>query len=66
LQGWARTFVVGNPTNTLALLKDLSVGVSGSICYQSREDEGTQNYQTTGRGSDQNCSWRNFWAPKIL
>ena len=31
LQGWARTFVSGNPTNTLALLKDLSVGVSGSI-----------------------------------
>jgi hypothetical protein len=31
LQGWARTFVGGNPTNTLALLKDLSVGVSGSI-----------------------------------
>jgi len=51
LQGWARTFVSGNPTNTLALLKDLSVGVSGRICYQSREDEGTQSpTQTLDRG----------------
>ena len=28
-----------NPTDTLALLKDLSAGVSGWIRYQSREDE---------------------------
>jgi transglutaminase-like putative cysteine protease len=51
LQGWARTFVDGNPANTLALLKDLSVGVSGSMCYQSREDEGTQSpIETLDRG----------------
>jgi hypothetical protein len=43
LRGWARAFVGGNPTDTLALLKDLSAGVSGWICYQSREDEGTQS-----------------------
>ena len=28
LRGWAQAFVVGNPTDTLALLKDLSTGVS--------------------------------------
>ena len=43
LRGWAQAFVGGNPTDTLALLKDLSTGVSGWICYQSREDEGSQS-----------------------
>jgi hypothetical protein len=33
LRGWAQAFVGGNPTDTLALLKDLSAGVSGWICY---------------------------------
>ena len=49
--GWARAFVRSNPTDTLALLKDLSAGVSGWISYQSREDEGTQSpTQTLDRG----------------
>lgn len=51
LRGWARAFVRGNPTDTLALLKDLSAGVSEWLCYQSREDEGTQSpTQTLDRG----------------
>jgi transglutaminase-like putative cysteine protease len=51
LRVWARSFVDGNPTDTLALLKDLSIGVSGWIHYQSREDEGTQSpTQTLDRG----------------
>jgi transglutaminase-like putative cysteine protease len=51
LQGWARAFVRSNPTDTLALLKDLSAGVSASISYQSREAEGTQSpIQTLDRG----------------
>jgi transglutaminase-like putative cysteine protease len=51
LRGWARAFVGGNPTDTLALLKDLSAGVSGWIRYQSREDEGAQSpIQTLDRG----------------
>ena len=51
LRGWAHAFVRGNPTDTLALLKDLSAGVSGWISYQSREDEGTQSpIQTLDRG----------------
>jgi hypothetical protein len=34
-----------------SLLKDLSAGVSGRICYQSREDEGSQSpTQTLDRG----------------
>jgi transglutaminase-like putative cysteine protease len=43
LQAWARGFVRGDPTDTLALLKDLSAGVSAWIGYQSRDDEGTQS-----------------------
>jgi len=51
LRGWAQAFVRGNPTDTLALLKDLSAGVSTRINYQSREDEGTQSpTQTLNRG----------------
>lgn len=51
LRGWAQAFVRSNPTDTLALLKDLSAGVSQWIRYQSREDEGTQSpTQTLARG----------------
>jgi transglutaminase-like putative cysteine protease len=51
LRDWARAFISSNPTNTLAMLKDLSAGVSGSIGYQSRQDMGTQSpTQTLERG----------------
>ena len=51
LANWARAFVCGDRTDTLALLKDLSVGVSRWIRYQSREDEGTQTpIETLDRG----------------
>lgn len=43
LRDWAQGFVRGNPTDTLAMLKDLNAGVSQWIGYQSREDEGTQS-----------------------
>ena len=43
LRGWARAFVRSNPTDTLALLKDLSNGVPGWVGYQAREQEGTQS-----------------------
>ena len=51
LRDWARTFVLGNSTDTLSLLKDLCAGVSNEISYQSREEEGTQApLQTLDRG----------------
>lgn len=51
LRQWARDFVRGDRTDTLALLKDLSAGVSRWINYQSREDEGAQPpTQTLARG----------------
>jgi transglutaminase-like putative cysteine protease len=51
LRSWARGFIHSNPTDTLSLLKDLSVGVAERISYQSREIEGTQSpTQTLDRG----------------
>ena len=52
LRVWARGFIRSNPTDTLSLLKDLSLGVAEWISYQSREVEGTQSpTQTLDRGS---------------
>jgi len=51
---WAAGFVRSNPTDTLALLKDLNAGISSTASYQAREDEGTQPPARTldlGRGS---------------
>lgn len=51
LRNWALGFVLGSSTDTLALLKDLSAGVSQRISYQSRDAEGTQSpVQTLDRG----------------
>jgi transglutaminase-like putative cysteine protease len=51
LAKWARAFVGGDRTDTLALLKDLSIGVSRWIGYQSRQDEGTPSpIETLDRG----------------
>ncbi|MGZ5927540.1 MAG: transglutaminase family protein [Rhizomicrobium sp.] len=54
LSAWASSFVRSNPTDTLALLKDLNAGISGTASYQQREGEGTQSPLSTldlGRGS---------------
>ncbi len=51
LADWARGFVRGTHTDTLALLKDMVAGVAAGIGYQSREEEGTQTpLQTIDRG----------------
>lgn len=51
LRGWARSFVRGNTTDTLSLLKDLCAGVPAQILYQSRENQGTQlPIETLDRG----------------
>jgi transglutaminase-like putative cysteine protease len=43
LRDWARGFVRGSTTDTLALLKDLGAGVADAVLYQSRDEEGTQS-----------------------
>jgi len=51
LGAWARGFVRGDRTDTLALLGDLNAGVKAWISYQSRESEGTQTpVETLDRG----------------
>jgi len=51
LGSWARSFVRGKTTDTLALLADLNAGVKAAISYQSREAEGTQTpVETLNRG----------------
>lgn len=51
LAGWAKGFVMGQATDTLSLLKDISNGVTARISYQSRETEGTQGpLETLDRG----------------
>jgi transglutaminase-like putative cysteine protease len=51
LHAWAKNFILGERTDTLSLLQDISAGVSASIRYQSREDEGTQGpLETLDRG----------------
>ena len=48
---WARGFVRGPTTDTLALLADLNAGVRAQLGYQSRDEEGTQTpVETLRRG----------------
>ncbi|HSS12717.1 MAG TPA: transglutaminase family protein [Rhizomicrobium sp.] len=69
LSTWAAGFVHGNPTDTLSLLKDLNAGVPAAICYQAREDEGTQTPTHTlnsGRGSCRDMALLFVEAARIL
>jgi transglutaminase-like putative cysteine protease len=43
LRTWSLAFVCGEPTDTLALLKDINAGMLAWISYQGRDDEGTQS-----------------------
>ena len=51
LGAWARGFVRGASTDTLALLADLNAGIRAQFGYQSRDEEGTQTpVETLQRG----------------
>ncbi|MDH2353063.1 transglutaminase family protein [Bradyrhizobium sp. SSUT18] len=47
VRNWARSFVLGSPTDTLSLLKDLNQGVTQRLRYEAREAEGTQSPDET-------------------
>ena len=54
LQRWAQGFVAGNPTGTLALLRDICAGVAERVTYEVREEEDARSPGQTlalGRGS---------------
>jgi transglutaminase-like putative cysteine protease len=55
LKKWASGFVASNPTDTLSLLKDISLGIASAISYQSREEEGTQGPLDTLRRQWGSC-----------
>lgn len=55
LQQWAKGFVMGERTDTLSLLKDLSIGVSNGVAYQARDTEGTQAPPETLRLRSGSC-----------
>jgi transglutaminase-like putative cysteine protease len=49
---WVEGFILGRPTDTLSLLRDIAIGVSTCVSYLSREMEGTQTPRDTlSRGS---------------
>ncbi|MDP5220948.1 transglutaminase family protein [Ruegeria sp. 2205SS24-7] len=51
LSNWVEQFVMGRPTDTLSLLKDISNGITAQIAYEIRETEGTQGpLETIDRG----------------
>lgn len=69
LGSWARGFVRSNPTDTLALLADLNIGVAQRVSYQSREAEGTQTPLETldrSRGSCRDLAMRFIEAARCL
>lgn len=51
LKQWTAAFVLGERTDTLALLKDVNAGIAAWIFYQERDQEGTQSpVETLDRG----------------
>lgn len=51
LRHWVEPLIASEPTNTLALLKDVNNAITAQIRYQGRETEGTQGpLETLARG----------------
>ena len=42
IEEWARGFVMGKQTDTLALLADINTGIKQQLAYSTRDEEGTQ------------------------
>ena len=55
LETWARAFVLGTPTDTLSLLKDLNAGILGPVAYRIRDEEGTQTPLETMAQASGSC-----------
>lgn len=56
---WARSIVVGEFTDTLALLQDVNGAARSGITYIAREEEGTQApLETIGRVAGRAATWR--------
>ncbi len=55
LREWAQGFVAGNPTGTLALLRDICAGVAARVAYEVREEEDAQSPEQTLARSRGSC-----------
>ncbi|WP_319412667.1 transglutaminase family protein [uncultured Cohaesibacter sp.] len=55
LENWIEGFIMQRPTDTLALLKDISNGIFSQISYKSREAEGTQDPTETLNKASGSC-----------
>lgn len=54
LARWAEGFILGPSTDTLSLLKDINAGITATVAYRTRDEEGTQaplETLTLGSGS---------------
>lgn len=52
LAHWVESFILGSPTDTLSLLKDLNTGITATVSYRTRDEEGTQSpLETLASGS---------------
>lgn len=55
IAGFARSFVASEPTDTLALLKDLTAGMLPRVVYRQRSEEGTQTAADTLAAGSGSC-----------
>ena len=55
LREWAQGFVAGNPTGTLALLRDICSGVAARVVYEVREEDDAQSPERTLARSRGSC-----------
>ena len=55
LREWAQAFAADQPTNTLALLKDLCAGVAAGIAYDIRETDDAQSPTQTLSSKQGSC-----------
>lgn len=55
LRDWAQSFVAGQSTDTLSLLRDISSGVAERLTYETREDEGAQTPEQTLNSNRGSC-----------
>jgi transglutaminase-like putative cysteine protease len=69
VRSWAQSFVLGSPTDTLSLLKDLNQGVTRQLSYEARDAEGTQSPDETlrlGIGTCRDMATLLVEAPRLL
>lgn len=52
---WARGFIAGQPTDTLALLGDINAGILNAVAYRARDEAGTQTPAETLKLASGSC-----------